>query len=284
MLTLLYFVFRGTVTSEPKEVGKLIRREDLRRITEGLECALDIIRDLASEEITINYKSDNDPVTVIDRTIDERLRELLPRGREGWLSEETEDDLARLDKRRVWVVDPLDGTREFVNQIPEWCVSIGLVEDGRAVAGGISNPATGETFLGSIETGVTLNGKPIGQQTLLKPKDAVVLASRSEMKRGEWERFRDAPFMVCPMGSVAYKLACVAGGLAQATWTLVPKNEWDVAAGAALVLASGGIVSTPTGVSPTFNQPNPRLEGFLAFSAGSDNLLTSFEEHRNSRF
>ena len=71
---------------------------------------------------------------------------------------------ARLDKSRVWVVDPLDGTREFVAGIPEFCVSIGFVENGRPVAGGICNPATHETILGSIDSGVLYNGKPARAQ------------------------------------------------------------------------------------------------------------------------
>ena len=266
------------MTQEPGEARKVIRREDLRRIADGIECALEVIRGFAPGKVTVDYKGNNDPVTVIDRTVDERLREMLPRDPEGWLSEETADDRSRLTKRRVWIVDPLDGTREFVDKIPEWCVSIGLVEDGRPVAGGICNPVTGEIFLGSIETGVTLNGNPPERRSPSKPEDAVVLASRSETKRGEWERFRDAPFTIRPMGSVAYKLACVAGGLADATWTLVPKHEWDVAAGAALVLASGGSVSTLTGVPPVFNRPYPRVDGLGAFSAGSSRLLTIFEE------
>ena len=88
------------------------------------------------------------------------LRKNLLRDGEGWLSEESVDDVSRLDKSRVWVVDPLDGTREFVAGIPEFCVSIGLVEDGRPVAGGICNPATNETIIGSLDSGVMYNGKP----------------------------------------------------------------------------------------------------------------------------
>ena len=79
---------------------------------------------------------------------------------EGWLSEEDVDDLGRLSKQVVWVVDPLDGTREFVDGIPEWCISVGLVVDGIAVAGGVCNPATNELFLGGLKSGVTYNGRP----------------------------------------------------------------------------------------------------------------------------
>jgi myo-inositol-1(or 4)-monophosphatase len=161
-------------------------------------------------------------------------------------------------------VDPLDGTREFVAGIPEWCVSVGLVEDGRPVAGGVANPATGEIFLGSLEAGLTYNGRPARVSARQSLDGAVVLASRSEFDRGEWARFLGRPFTVRPVGSVAYKLALVAAGLADATWTLVPKHEWDVAAGAALVLAGGGSVHGRDGSEVRFNQPRPLLAGFIA--------------------
>src|ERR1700724_4170470 len=110
--------------------------------------------------IETEYKVGHDPVTEADRAVDDILRKTLLRPGEGWLSEETVDDFTRLDKQRVWVVDPLDGTREFVQGIPEFCVSIAMVENGVPVAGGICNPATDELILGSRETGVTYNGKP----------------------------------------------------------------------------------------------------------------------------
>jgi len=90
------------------------------------------------------------------------------------------------------------------------------------------------------------------------------VASRSEIRRGEWEPFRSAGFEVIPTGSVAYKLALVAAGLADATWTLQPKSEWDVAAGTALVLAAGGDVRLPDGERPTFNRPRTKLPGLIA--------------------
>jgi myo-inositol-1(or 4)-monophosphatase len=208
--------------------------------------------------------SRGDPVTAADLAADEVLRELLPGEGEGWLSEETADDLQRLGRQRVWIVDPLDGTREFVDGIPEWCISIGLVEGGIPVAGGILSPPTGQLVLGSLETGVTLNGDkapPLAGDGL---KGARVLASRSEWTRGEWSRYRNAHFMVEPCGSVAFKLGQVAAGLADATWTLVPKHEWDVAGGAALILAAGGTVLHADGSRPRFNQARPRLPNFLA--------------------
>lgn len=148
--------------------------------------------------------------------------------------------------------------------LPEWCVSVGLVEEGVAIAGGIANPATGETVLGGEGFGVTLNGSRTAASARAGLEGALVLASRSEVGRGEWRRFETAPFRVQPVGSVAYKLALVAAGRADATWTLSPKHDWDVAAGAALVRAAGGVVFTPSGLPPRFDRPSPKLHGLIA--------------------
>ncbi|KPJ78069.1 MAG: hypothetical protein AMS19_12235, partial [Gemmatimonas sp. SG8_23] len=172
----------------------------------------------------------DDPVTAADEAADEVLKRILPQPGEGWLSEESVDDASRLDCARVWVVDPIDGTREFIEGIPEWCISIGLLEGGIPVAGGIFNPATEELVLGSLEDGVTLNGEAVRvtEPSITNGTSVSVLASRSEIRRGEWDRFEGGRFDVRPCGSVAYKLGLVAAGLADATWTLVGKSEWDV--------------------------------------------------------
>ena len=239
---------------------------DVERIREGLERARVVLQRFTPGEIEARRKTGDDPVTEADTTVDTLLREFLPQDGEGWLSEETEDDLDRLDRRRVWVVDPLDGTREFVTGIPEWCVSIGLVEDGEPVAGGILNPATGETIVGGRGLGVTLNGLPArvtGRTTL---EGATVLASRSEVKRGEWQGYREDLFEIRPTGSVAYKLGLVAAGTVDATWTLTPKHEWDVAAGVALVLAAGGVIVAGSPEEARFNRAKPKLSRLIATS------------------
>jgi myo-inositol-1(or 4)-monophosphatase len=178
------------------------------------------------------------------------------------------------------VVDPLDGTREFVKGIPEFCVSIGFVESGRPVAGGIYNPATDEVFLGSVESGVTYNGQPAQPSRRRTLDGALILASRSEVKRGEWKPFENAGFEIRPMGSVAYKLALVSAGLADVTFTLTPKNEWDVVAGAALVQSAGGFVSTLEKTDLTANRRDPLLSGLLASGPFlKEKLLALVEPH-----
>jgi len=241
--------------------------EERRRIAAALRAAADAVQDFTPGAVEFETKAERgDPLTAADLAADRVLRDVLVQPGEGWLSEESADDRSRMSCARVWVVDPIDGTREFVEGVPEWCISVGLLEHGVPVAGGIHNPVSGETILGAVGAGVTYNGTPAAV-TDGPLQGATVLASRSETRRGEWARFADAPFRVKPCGSVAYKLALVAVGVADMTWTLVPKSEWDVAAGAALVAAAGGRVALRDGSAPLFNQERPRFGSFVAASS-----------------
>jgi myo-inositol-1(or 4)-monophosphatase len=237
----------------------------LTRIQAALQAADVALRPFLTGAVASSQKPcGRGPVTEADRAVDRILREKLLRDGEGWLSEESVDDLGRLQKSHVWIVDPLDGTLEFIDGIPEWCVSIGWIEEGRAIAGGVYNPITRELFLGSASSGVQYNGRSARASQREHLAGATVLASRSEMKRGDWVGFQNAPFVVRPVGSVAYKLALVAAGLADATWTLCPKNEWDVAAGVALVNSAGGFTQGLDGGLLTFNRRAPLLPGLVA--------------------
>jgi myo-inositol-1(or 4)-monophosphatase len=251
----------------------------LQRIQAALDAARAVFACFTPGAIEAEYKAGHDPVTEADRALDAVLRQNLLRDGEGWLSEETADSPARLDTERVWIVDPLDGTREFVQGLPEFCVSIGYVGNGKPVAGGIFNPATQETFIGSVDTGVLYNGKPAQASQRANLAGALVLASRSEVKRGEWKQFDGSAFKVQALGSVAYKLALVSAGLADITFTLTPKNEWDVAAGAALVLSAGGFVRTLGNADLVCNRKNPLISGLLAGGPNlREELLAALEQ------
>jgi myo-inositol-1(or 4)-monophosphatase len=238
--------------------------EPLNRIERALQAAADALTAFTPGRIESELKTGGDPVTKADVLLDSILKDILLREDEGWLSEETKDDKSRLGKKCVWIVDPLDGTREFIQGIPEWCISIAYVVDGRPEAAGICSPSAQQTFLGTRAGGVTLNGKPVKVTDKRDLTGATVLASRSEVNRGEWKQFENAAFEIIPMGSVAYKMARVAAGLDDATFTLVPKNEWDVAAGWLLVEAAGGQVIDKNAKIRQFNRPNPLLPGLLA--------------------
>lgn len=268
------------MTMQP-EGSELSREDDIERIRRGLEAAAEAVEPFTPGEVDFERKAGRgDPVTEADQAADVVLRDILPQSGEGWLSEESVDDPARLGCDRVWVVDPIDGTREFIEGVPEWCISIGLLEGGLPVAGGILNPASGELVLGSVETGVTYNGAPARVTEPTSTAAVTVLASRSEIKRGEWERFEAARFEVKPCGSVAYKLALVAAGRADATWTLVPKSEWDVVAGTALVRAAGGRVTLADGTEPAFNKAEPLFPDYLA---AGPSVVRSFLEEWSER-
>jgi len=254
--------------------------ETLQRIQSALDAARAVLSRFTPGAIETEYKIGHDPVTEADRSVDAVLRKELLRDGEGWLSEESVDDFSRLEKSHVWVVDPLDGTRELVAGIPEFCVSVAMVEDGVPVAGGICNPATNEMFLGSLDSGILYNGKPAKPSQRTSLKGALVLASRSEVKRGEWKQFDGRDCKIRPMGSVAYKLALVSAGLADVTFTLTPKNEWDVAAGAALVSSAGGYVATLDHQPLRCNNKSPLLSGLLACGPLlKDDLLALVSEY-----
>jgi myo-inositol-1(or 4)-monophosphatase len=241
---------------------------DLDRIVSALDAGGKIYRSKSMDKVRVHTKNGGDTVTDAELQVNQLLFEMLVQEGDGWLSEETVDNEERLRRSRIWLVDPLDGTKEYVERIAEWCISIALMEDGKLVAAGILNPQTDELIYGSRELGVVCcNGGAHNGEPKILPTGGVVLASRSEVKRGEWKRFSGGSFQTVAMGSVAYKLALVAAGKADATWTLVPKNEWDVAAGVALLQFAQGHVLTTEGSPPTFNRKNPLFPGLVGFSA-----------------
>lgn len=249
----------------------------LQRVDAALSAAELIYAEFASRRLIELKKTGGDPVTEVDLAIDRALESSLRRDGEGWLSEETADDPDRLGRDLVWIVDPLDGTREFLDGLPEFCTSVAAVRHGVPVAGGVLNPAARMRIVGAVGLGVSCNGYPITPKPL-EAEIHAVLASRSEVGRGRWETVGAAGIEVRPMGSVAYKLARVAAGLDPATWTPVPKHEWDVAGGAALLAAAGGSVVDLEGRPVVFNQPHPWLSGVIAVPPGGEALLPRIRE------
>ncbi|MBF6571465.1 MAG: 3'(2'),5'-bisphosphate nucleotidase CysQ [Candidatus Binataceae bacterium] len=216
-------------------------------------------------DFEINSKGRNNPVTSADLEADRLIAGILRAAFPdyGWLSEETEDDKTRLTRSRVWIVDPLDGTKEFISGVPEFSIAIALAEEGEPVLGVTYNPVRREMFSSARGMGCYLNRRRVRVSRTRTLRRATVLASRSESSRGEWEVFH-GQLKVSPTGSVAYKLAMVAAGMGDATFTRLPKNEWDIAAGTALILEAGGCVTNLDARPIRFNQPNVKLPGLIA--------------------
>ncbi len=227
----------------------------LATTTEAAQAAGAILAGYFKSDYTIRDKGFHNPVTTADHAsnhyLEERLRDTFPDY--GWLSEETVDTQHRLSRERVWVVDPLDGTKEFIEGVGHFVVSVGLVEGGRPIVGVLYNPITDETFAAASGLGATLNGESITVSTLAQLDQAEVLNSRSESRRGLWEPFKPHFRRLKPVGSVAYKLGLAAAGRADLFATLRPKSEWDVCAGHCILNEAGAELRVLTGEEVHYN-------------------------------
>jgi myo-inositol-1(or 4)-monophosphatase len=241
---------------------------ELTAATDAARAGGAAIREVFGRPQAVTYKIGDDPLTVADtasdRCIRDRLRSAFPR--DGWLSEEG-DARQGADAGRVWVVDPLDGTREFVQHIPEFAVSIALTVGGRPVVAVVYNPIRDQLVSAVRGGGVQADGRSVAASDAADLSTAVVLASRSEVARGDWEPFAGR-CRVRPTGSVAYKMALVATGEADATISLAPKHGWDVCAGILLVEEAGGRTSLLDGGPLDMAHPAALIEGLIASSVG----------------
>ncbi len=221
---------------------------------------------------TITKKANNDIVTQADLLVNtilkSRLQACLPEA--GWLSEEDTDEadaLHRLDCERVWVVDPIDGTKEYADNIPQYAISVALVEKGEPVLAAVFNPAAKELFHAFKNGGIWFQQEKKNPRFIDDYGQLRLLASRSEFERGEWDGYYEQGHRVIPIGSIAYKMALIATNFADATFSLGPKNEWDVAAGTLLVTEAGGIVTDKHQQPLLFNRPNLKVDGIIATTA-----------------
>ncbi|MGX9686591.1 3'(2'),5'-bisphosphate nucleotidase CysQ [Deinococcus wulumuqiensis] len=207
--------------------------------------------------LTVEHKtSADDPVTAADREasalIVAGLRSAFPA--DGLLSEEEVDSPERLNHGRVWIIDPIDGTREFTTGSPDFCVSIGLAVRGEAVLGVVYAPATDELFSGAVGEGVQKNGVAVTQA-----RPAAFRLSVSDTEHGRELHRHDIPGMF-PSGSIALKLARMAAGEADVTFSMSPRSEWDICAGDALLRSAGGELRRRDGRPIVYNSPRPSLE------------------------
>jgi myo-inositol-1(or 4)-monophosphatase len=251
-----------------------LRREALADVADA---AASLARRGATSPLQVSLKDDLSPVTAVDRAVDAFLKRelgrLLPGS--GWLSEETVDDRERLTRVCVWIVDPIDGTRQLVRGIPEVAISIGLASSGQVVAAAVVNPMTGER--GTWVEG----GPPVfeGLEARRPPERlevAEAIVSRTESEAGDLAGLQDLVGATRPVGSVAYKLLRVAAGADALTYSVRPKFEWDVCGGAGLVIAAGGVYLRLDGAPLRFNGADVRIaSGAVAGPASLAEALRS---------
>ncbi len=227
----------------------------------------EIIMQYYCDDYEIKEKGYHNPVTTADNEADTYLKSTLMSARPqyGWLSEETVDSKNRLNKEKVWIVDPLDGTKEFIEGVPQFVVSIALVEKGIPIIGVLHNPVTKETFHAAKGGGAYLDQGQYRCSIKDSTRDMVILNSRSETRRGLWEPYKKHFKELRPIGSVAYKMGLTAIGKADIFATLRPKNEWDICAGTCLINEAGGKVINLNGKEITFNNQKTLIEpGLIA--------------------
>jgi myo-inositol-1(or 4)-monophosphatase len=236
----------------------------------------DIVRRHYEEGTRAWEKSEDNPVTLADLEADAAIRERLSEAffNDGILSEETTSDGSRLANRRVWIVDPMDGTKEFTRRIPEFAVSIAFTEDGEPVVGVIHNPVAGVTVWATRGGGTFRDGKAVRVSTCSRLEEAVVIASRTEISRNQFASYEDWFGELRPVGSIAWKLACIACGDGDLNISFAPKNEWDVCAGDLLVREAGGVYTDFDGATRRYNQAETLVAAGMG--AGSAPLLEQF--------
>lgn len=210
-------------------------------------------------------KSPGHPVCDADLAVNDLLERALrvPRPAHGWLSEESDDDPSRLDAERVWIIDPIDGTRAFLAGRPEFTVCAALAVAGAPAAAAVFNPATGELFDALAGGGARLNGRRIRASGARTLAGARLLVGSTEMHRAGWPA-ELAEANVTAISSMAYKLALVAAGRFDAAVTLWPKSEWDVVAGDLLVREAGGRLTDAAGRGLEYNLARPRFGSVVA--------------------
>jgi myo-inositol-1(or 4)-monophosphatase len=234
-----------------------------------------IIMGLFKGRFEVTEKGKNNPVTTADLNANRKIRELIQSAfpDDGWLSEEDKDNDHRLGVRRAWVVDPIDGTKEFIEGVPQFAISIGLVVDGQPRAAVVYNPAEKLLYKAVAGQGAYLNEQRIQVSGRSEVDGALLLVSRSEPQK-KFKVFVEQ-CAIQPIGSIAFRLAKIAGGEGDGTLTFRSIHDWDICGGVLIVTEAGGAVVDGRGNPFVFNRHDTRHLGVIAANA----ILTRRLQH-----
>ena len=222
------------------------------------------------------HKQGGSPVTEADIEVNRLCAAHLQRARPeyGWLSEETTDSLDARRKQRCWVVDPIDGTRAYMRDDPNWCVALAVIEEGRAVAGVLYAPRQDRFYEAWHEGGAFLNGQAIRVSACVAESGCRLITNEGMIDHPAWpEPWPEVVIARPKPNSTLLRMALVATGEWDATVTLAGKSDWDLAAGTVLVEQAGGVVTTHKGAPLVFNQEVPAQRSVIAAGARLHPLL-----------
>jgi myo-inositol-1(or 4)-monophosphatase len=253
---------------------------DLALILEAAHEAGRLAHELRARGLDVQYKAGNSPVTNADLAADALLRQRLGAARPdyGWLSEETADDPARLDRRRLFVVDPIDGTRAFLNDRPWWAVSIAVIEDQRPVAGVVYAPEVGETYAAGAGRGATRNGAPIAPSGVCAVEGCAMTGDPRVFSHDGWP-IPWPEMRIEQRNSTAYRMCLVAAGEFDAAVAPFPKHDWDVAAADLIASEAGCYVGDHAGLPFRYNGPSPIQKSLICTAPGLAPLILERVRH-----
>ena len=253
---------------------------DLALICEAARAVGETALQLQSEGLRVWSKDNRTPVTNADIEVDGLLKAMLLQAKPeyGWLSEETADDPARLDRKRLFVVDPIDGTAAFMNYKPWWAVSIAVVEDGQPIAAVVHAPELDETFTAEAGRGAHLNGQPIQASTTAELPQSGMLGDPKMFAHPSWRR--PWPDMrIETRNSIAYRLCLVADGRFDAALALSSKSEWDLAAADLIRAEAGAVLTDHKGRTFSYNKPVPLMPSLICAAPAMHPLILERVAH-----
>lgn len=247
--------------------------EDFNLLREAVRSAGPIAMKYFEGDVVHWDKSPGNPVSEADHAVNGHLQGFLMGGRPdyGWLSEETEDDRRRLQCGSVWIIDPIDGTRAFLRDEPEFTICAGLIENGRPVAAVVFNPASNELFDAIVGGGARLNGSEIHASEQLAFEGARLLNGPRMFDRAGVRRPLNMQFAT--VNSIAYRMCLVASGRYDGCVSLNSKSDWDIAAAELIVQEAGGVVTDTFGASFEYNQSNVKHPSVIAGGPSMHSLL-----------
>ena len=234
-------------------------------IFDAVKDAGKIALEFEKKKINFWYKSKNQPVTDADIKINDYLKSFLLEKYPnfGWLSEETVDNGSRNTQKNFWCLDPIDGTRSFLNGKPEFTISLAWMHKSIPIFGIIYNPKTEELFHAEKKNGAFCNDKKIKVNNKINIKECNLGISNSE-----FESLKKFPSLknlkITRMGSIAYKIALVAKGEIDIALSLTKKSDWDLAAGALIVEEAGGVITEKSGKPIIYNTDNLEIPSIIA--------------------
>lgn len=240
--------------------------DDLALLTAAAHAAGEIaLRFWRKDHATWDKDAGAGPVTEADLAVDAMLKTRLLAARPdyGWLSEETPDTADRLGKTRAFIVDPIDGTRAFIDGTPDFAHSLAVSVDGQITAAVVFLPAQNRLYSASTMAPAQLNGNGIACSARTRMDGATLLTARPNLAPEHWRDGAPPPVRREFRSSLAWRMCLVAEGRFDAMLTLRPTWEWDVAAGTLIAQRAGAYVSDRTGGVPRFNNPSGLLNGVL---------------------